>query len=111
MTTVKTKKHWREKLDTATYKGFTTYIPLAVFVSILGFIYITNNNKAVSILWAQQKQNNELQKANWRYLDLQSKLMHQTSESQLIGKSQSIGLKPLSKPAFEIQTSTTNEIK
>lgn len=107
----KTKKHWRDKLDTATYKGFTTYIPFAVFISILGFIYITSNNNAVSILWAQQKQNIELQKANWRYLDLQSKLMHQTSESQLMNKSLSIGLKPLSKPVFEIQKINYNEVK
>jgi hypothetical protein len=36
-------------------------------------------------------------------MDIQSRLMFQTSETQLVPKAQTIGLQPLDKPAFEIK--------
>jgi hypothetical protein len=77
-------------------------IPYIVLIFILTVIYISNSNKAISLVREHSRKLNELKEERWRYRDLQSRLMYQTSERMIIEKSSSIGLQPLDRPAFEI---------
>ncbi len=76
-----------------------SYIVLA-FVLIV--VYISNSNKANSLVREQSIKTAELKESRWRYRDLQSRLMYQTSERMIQEKSAYLGLKPQDKPAFEI---------
>lgn len=77
-------------------------MPYILLAFVLALVYISNSNKATSIVREHSKKLNELKEERWRYRDLQSRLMYQTSEKMIMEKSSTIGLKPLEKPAFEI---------
>lgn len=82
--------------------SFFKNMPYVILAFVLVVIYISNANKATAIMREDAKKKTELKEERWRYRDLQSRLMYQTSEKLIIEKSQSLGLKPLEKPAFEI---------
>ncbi len=84
------------------YKFIINNVSYIIFAFILCIIYVANSNKANSLLREQSKKLDQLKEVNWRYKDLQSRLMYQTSENQMRQKADQIGLKPLEKPAFEI---------
>ena len=94
---------WKEIIDRISYQGIVRNMPYLMFLTLLCILYITNNNRAISLTRAINTKSKELKELHWRYLDIQSRLMYQTSETQLIPKAASIGLKPLDKPAFEIK--------
>jgi hypothetical protein len=94
---------WQRMADRFSYKGIVNNMPYLMFVTFLCIIYIANNNRAISMTRSLNEKNKELKELKWRYLDIQSRLMYQTSESQLNLKTEAIGLQPLEKPAFEIK--------
>lgn len=94
---------WKEIVDRISYQGIVRNMPYLMFLTLLCILYITNNNRAISLTRAINTKSKELKELHWRYLDIQSRLMYQTSETQLIPKAAAIGLKPLDKPAFEIK--------
>ncbi len=94
---------WREILDRISYKGIVDNMPYLIFVAILCILYITNTNRAIYLTRSINLKNKELKELRWRYMDIQSRLMFQTSETQIIPKARTIGLLPLEKPAFEIK--------
>lgn len=94
---------WRELADRISYKGIVNNMPYLLFLAILCILYITNTNRAISLTRSINTKNKELKELRWRYMDIQSRLMFQTSETQLIPKAKAIGLMPLDKPAFEIK--------
>jgi len=95
--------NWQRLADRLSYKGIVNNMPYLMFITFLCIIYIANNNRAISLTRSLNEKNKELKELKWRYLDIQSRLMYQTSESQLNLKAEAIGLKPLEKPAFEIK--------
>ena len=108
----KQNRDWKKVIDRISYQGIVRNMPYLMFLTLLAILYITNNNKAISLTRSVNEQTKELKELKWRYMDLQSRLMYQTSESQLIKKTELFGLKPLDRPAFEIkiiqQTKNTN---
>ena len=82
--------------------SLTENMPFLLLGFVLCVIYISNSNKATSIVRDHTKKLNELKEERWRYRDLQSRLMYQTSEKLITEKSKDLGLRPLEKPAFEI---------
>lgn len=94
---------WKEIVERISYQGIVRNMPYLMFLTLLCILYITNNNRAISLTRSINEKTKELKELRWRYMDIQSRLMYQTSETQLIPKAQSIGLKPLDKPAFEIK--------
>ena len=79
-------------------------MPYLLFVTLLIIIYMANNNYAISLVREIDMKNKALKQLHWRYLDLQSRLMFQTTESQLKIRTEALGLKPLQEPAFIIKT-------
>jgi len=95
---------WRQFADRyLSYKAIVHNMPYLMFITFLCILYIANNNHAISLTRSLNEETKVLKELKWRYMDLQSRLMYQTSESQLILKTEAIGLKPLEKPAFEIK--------
>ncbi|MFT4060980.1 MAG: FtsL-like putative cell division protein [Edaphocola sp.] len=95
--------NWRDLVDRFSYKGIVSNMPYLMFLTLLCILYITNNNRAISLTRSINEKGKELKELRWRYMDVQSRLMYQTSETQLVPKAAVLGLKPLDKPAFEIK--------
>ncbi|WP_118973461.1 FtsL-like putative cell division protein [Taibaiella koreensis] len=94
---------WKDIVERISYQGIVRNMPYLMFLTLLCILYITNNNRAISLTRNINSKSKELKELRWRYMDIQSRLMYQTSETQLIPKAAAIGLKPLDKPAFEIR--------
>ncbi len=107
----KNRTGWQIVVDKASYLGMVKNMPYLMFLALLCVGYIANNNKAVSLIRTLNNKTHELKEMKWKYMDLQSRLMYQTSESQLILKTEAIGLKPLEKPAFEIRVQQEKKSK
>lgn len=95
--------NWKDMVERISYQGIVRNMPYLMFLTLLCILYITNNNRAISLTRSINSKTKELKELRWRYMDVQSRLMYQTSETQLIPKAATIGLKPLDKPAFEIR--------
>ena len=96
-------RDWRKLVDRISFQGIVNNMPYLMFVALLCLLYITNNNKAISLTRSINDKTKELKELKWRYMDLQSRLMYQTSEFQLMKKTADLGLSPLTQPAFEIK--------
>lgn len=97
------KGSWSEVVDRISYQGIVRNMPYLMFLTVLCILYITNNNRAISLTRSINDKSKELKELRWKYMDVQSRLMFQTSETQMTNKTASFGLKPLEKPAFEIK--------
>lgn len=101
--TPKQSRDWRKLVDRISVQGIVNNMPYLMFLALLCLLYITNNNKAISLTRSINDKTKELKELKWRYMDLQSRLMYQTSEFQLMKKTAELGLSPLTQPAFEIK--------
>jgi len=97
------KTTWRDVVEKFSYNGIVRNIPFLLFLSVLCVLYIANSSRAVSLTRELTEKGKELKELRWQYLDIQSRLMLATSESQLMQRAEGIGIKPLDKPAFEIR--------
>ena len=98
-----TKTTWRDVVERFSYNGIVRNIPFLLFLSVLCVLYIANSSRAVSLTRELTEKGKQLKELRWQYLDIQSRLMLATSESQLTRRAADIGIKPLDKPAFEIR--------
>ncbi len=94
---------WRDVVEKISYNGIVRNIPFLLFLAVLSVLYIANGSRAVALTRSLTQKSKELKELRWQYLDIQSRLMYATSESQLIKRAESIGLKQLEKPAFEVK--------
>lgn len=94
---------WTKWLDQVSYNGMVGNLPYLIFVTLLCVVYISNNNRAISLTRALNEKNKTLKELRWRHMDLQSRLMYQTTETQLNQKAATLGLQPLKVPAFELR--------
>lgn len=97
------QNNWTLLTNRFSYKKLINNMPYLVFITFLGILYIANNNRAISLTSTINKESKVQKELKWEYLDIQSRLMFQTSESQLKLKTKAIGLLPLEKPTFEIK--------
>jgi hypothetical protein len=77
-------------------------IPYVAFLALLAVIYIANGHRAVETQRQVNKQQQVLKELRWRYMDAKTRLMNATMESKMIVSGASIGLKPLTLPAYSI---------
>ncbi len=84
---------WKDLVERISYQGIVRNMPYLMFVTLLCILYITNNNRAISLTRSINDKTKELKELRWRYMDIQSRLMFQTSETQLIPKRSAAGIK------------------
>jgi|SRR5690606_17546571 len=99
-------KDWFDRIS---YKGIVNNMPFLMYITLLCILYIANNNRAISLTRSINIKTKELKELRWQYMDIQSRLMYQTSETQMIPQAATLGLQPLDKPAFEIKRTITVE--
>lgn len=102
-------KKWQIYLDKYSYKAISKNIGYIIFYFALVLIYIGMSNKAISYNKILDKQEKELKELKWKHMDMQSKLMLQTTEMQMIEKSKELGLHSLEHPVFEIKVPQEKE--
>lgn len=98
------KSDWRALVDKVSYKAIVNNIPYISFLALLCVVYITNNMRATEM---QREINNEkkiLKELRWKYMDVKSRLIKTKKETEVIYNAEKLGLKPLSLPAYKIET-------
>ena len=101
------KMSWRNRLEKISYNSIVNNVPYLLFIALLCVLYIANTSRAVSLIREITKKKQEVKELRWQYLDIQSRLMKATSETELINRAAALGLKPLDKPAYEITIKDT----
>lgn len=94
-------KVWMEKIS---YRGIVHNIPYLAFLVLLCVFYISGNQKTIETQRILNKKNARLKELRWKYMDIKSQLMNAGMESEVIRSASSLGLKPLTLPAFRIET-------
>lgn len=95
----------KQRFDTISYKGVVLNVPFLIFLAILALMYISNSNNGVALFREIEKKKKVLEETRWRYKDTEANLIYSLSERQISQKTAPMNIKPLDKPAFEIQSS------
>jgi len=101
------KSDWKALVDKLSYKAIVNNIPFLAFVALLAVLYINNSQRAVDIQRELNKENKVLKELRWKYMDVSSKLMYVKMESEVIKRASSLGMKPMSLPAYSIVVDST----
>lgn len=88
--------------DRLSYTKLLTNIPYVAFLALLVVIYIANSHRAVEMQRELNKQQQVLKEMRWRFMDTKTRFMNAAMESNVIQNGASLGLKPLSLPAYSI---------
>lgn len=105
------RNDWKEVLHKMSYKALINNVPYMAFVALLCVLYISNNKRAVETQRLLNKENEVLKELRWEYMDIKSQVMYAQMETQVIKSAASIGLMPMTSPAFTIKTDTTSVAK
>ena len=96
------RSDWRSLVEKVSYKAIVNNIPFLAFVVLLCVLYISNSHRALEIQREINAQNKALKELRWKYMDSKSQLMYVKTETQVIKKAETIGLKPSLMPAYKI---------
>jgi cell division protein FtsL len=93
---------WRSLVEKVSYKAIVNNIPFLAFLVLLCVLYIANSHRAIEIQREINAQNKTLKELRWKYMDVKSQLMYVKTETQVIKRAETIGLKPSLLPAYKI---------
>ncbi len=93
---------WRSLVEKVSYKAIVNNIPFLAFLVLLCVLYIANSHRAIEIQREINAQNKMLKELRWKYMDMKSQLMYVKTETQVIKRAETIGLKPSLLPAYKI---------
>lgn len=93
---------WRSLVEKVSYKAIVNNIPFLAFLVLLCVLYIANSHRAIEIQREINAQNKMLKELRWKYMDVKSQLMYVKTETQVIKRAETIGLKPSLLPAYKI---------
>lgn len=105
--TTATQSDWRMLIGRISYKGIVRNIPFIAFVVFLCVLYIANNQNAIETQRQLNRKHEALKELRWKYMDIKSRLMNAGMETEIIRSAASLGLKPMTLPAYKIITDTT----
>lgn len=101
------RSDWKTLVDKLSYKAIVNNIPFLAFVALLAVLYINNSQRAVDMQRELNKENKVLKELRWKYMDVSSKLMYVKMESEVIKRASTLGMKPMSLPAYSIVIDST----
>jgi cell division protein FtsL len=105
------RNDWKSLVEKISYRGIVNNVPFLAFIVLLCVLYITNNQRTIEMQREVNKKHEELKELRWKYMDIKSQLMSAGMETEVIRNSASMGLKPMSLPAFKIDTDSANLIR
>ena len=103
METRETKMEWKRLLFN--YQWIVKNIPFFLFLSLLTVLYIYNGHYAEKTIKDINRSSRELKELQYEYKTIQSELMFQSKQSELVKAVEPLGLKELSQPPLKLKDS------
>jgi hypothetical protein len=98
-----TKMEWKRLLFN--YQWIVKNIPFFLFLSLLTVLYIYNGHYAEKTIKDINRSSRELKELQYEYKTIQSELMFQSKQSELVKAVEPLGLKELSQPPLKLKDS------
>ena len=92
---------WRKLL--LNYQWIVKNIPFFLFLSLLTVLYIYNGHFAEKTIKDINRSSRELRELQYEYKTIQSELMFQSKQSELVKAVEPLGLKELSQPPLKLK--------
>ena len=105
----RTRSDWKALLEKVSYSAIVSNVPYLSFVVVLCVLYISNNKAAVETQREVNKLHDTLKELRWEYMDAKSQVMYAQMEIEVIRNAADIGLKPMLRPAFKIDSDTITQ--
>lgn len=102
------KLDFRTLINKVSYRAIVSNVPYIAFITLLGVVYISNNQGAIEMQRVMSAQNKTLKELGWKYMNIKSELINAKMETQVIRSAAVIGLKPLQLPAYKIETDSNS---
>ena len=87
------------------YQWIVKNIPFFLFLSLLTVLYIYNGHFAEKTIKDINRSSRELKELQYEYKTIQSELMFQSKQSELVKAVEPLGLKELSQPPLKLKDS------
>ena len=87
------------------YQWIVKNIPFFLFLSLLTVLYIYNGHYAEKTIKDINRSSRELKELQYEYKTIQSELMFQSKQSELVKAVEPLGLKELSQPPLKLKDS------
>ena len=97
------KLEWRKML--LSYQWIVKNTPFFLFLSLLTVLYIYNGHVAEKTIKVISRSSRELKELQYEYKTIQSELMFQSKQSELVKAVEPLGLKELSQPPLRLKDS------
>jgi hypothetical protein len=97
------KLEWRKML--LSYQWIVKNTPFFLFLSLLTVLYIYNGHVAEKTIKDINRSSRELKELQYEYKTIQSELMFQSKQSELVKAVEPLGLKELSQPPLRLKDS------
>ena len=98
-----TKMEWKRLLFN--YQWIVKNIPFFLFLSLLTVLYIYNGHFAEKTIKDINRSSRELKELQYEYKTIQSELMFQSKQSELVKAVEPLGLKELTQPPLRLKDS------
>jgi cell division protein FtsL len=86
-------------------KWLVHYVPFALFLGVLGLVYIANGHYADTTIRQISDAGREMKQLQYEYKTLQAEWMYRSKESELARVVETIGLKKTTEPPVKIKVS------
>lgn len=96
------KKGWKRWLN---YQSVVKQVPFFLFLALLAVIYIYNGHYADKTIRAINQRTKEVKELQYEYVDVKSKVMGQSKQSELVKAVEPMGLKELTGAPYVLQDS------
>ncbi len=87
------------------YQWIVKNIPFFLFLSMLTIVYIYNGHFAEKTIKDINRSSRELKELQYEYKTIQSELMFQSKQTELVKAVEPLGLKELSQPPLKLKDS------
>lgn len=93
---------WKRWLN---YQSIVKQVPFFLFLTVLAVVYIYNGHYADNTIRQINRTSKEVRELQYEYIDVKSKVMNQSKQSELIKAVEPLGLKELVQSPVVLQDS------
>ena len=78
-------------------------LPLLLFIGLLGVLHVANNHTAENKIRRMNALEHDIKELRWLYMTSKAELMYNSEQSEVAKMVSFMGLKELTKPAYQIE--------
>lgn len=97
------RKNWKRWLN---YQSVVKQVPFFLFLALLAVIYIYNGHYADKTIRSINRTSKEVKELQYEYIDVKSKVMGQSKQSELVKAVEPLGLKELTGSPIVLKDTT-----